>query len=221
VALICVAGGVLALLSRELKDLPRGTSKAGFGRMARTVLAYPGMMLVIVIVMMGTVSLGLLEPLFPVFLQDNLGLGSTGIGLLFALTVLAYSVTSPFTGKLADRAGKKGLMALGLVATAVVAPLLVFSRNLALTAFLFALCGVSIACFETPTLPFIADRIAGGEEGEVYGTAFGIFNMAWAIGYILGPVAGGFLASRHGLPTTMIILSVPLVILAWKVWDSL
>jgi len=221
VALICVAGGIFALLSRELKDLPRGTTEAEYGKMARTVIAYPGMMLVIVIVMMGTVSLGLLEPLFPVFLQENLGVGSTGIGLLFALTVLAYSVASPLTGRLADRVSRRGLMSLGLVATAVVAPLLVFSHHLALTALLFALCGVSIAFFETPTLPFIADRIAGGEEGGVYGTAFGIFNMAWAIGYILGPVAGGFLASRHGLPTTMIILSVPLAILAWKVWDSL
>ena len=221
VAMICVAGGIFALFSRELKDLRRGRTEAEFARMARTVFAYPGMLLVFVVVMMGTVSLGLLEPLFPIFLQDNLGLGSTGIGLLFALTVLAYSLASPYTGKLSDRMGKKGIMAAGLLATAVIGPLLVFSHHLALTALLFALCGISIACLETPTLPFIADRIGAGEEGEVYGTAFGIFNMAWAIGYLLGPAAGGFLASRHGLPTTMIILSVPLVLLAWRVWDSL
>ncbi len=221
VALICVAGGLFASLSRELKDLPRSASEAEFGRMARKALSYPGMVLVIVVVVMGTVSLGLLEPLFPVFLQENLGLGSTGIGLLFALTVLAYSVASPYTGKLADRISKKSVIALGLLATAVVAPMLVFSHNLALTAVLFALCGVSSALFETPTLLFIADRVSGGYGGEVYGTAFGIFNMAWAIGYLLGPAAGGFLASRHGLPATMIILSVPLVLLAWRVWDSL
>jgi DHA1 family solute carrier family 18 vesicular amine transporter 1/2 len=221
VAIVCVAGGVFALFSGELKRLQRSATEARYGSIARRVLAYPGMVLVVVVVMMGTVSLGLLEPLFPVFLQDNLGLGSTGIGLLFALTVLAYSIVSPYAGRISDRAGKRGVMSLGLLATAVVAPLLVFSHNLALTAALFALCGISIALFETPTLPFIADRISGGAEGEVYGTAFGIFNMAWAIGYMLGPAAGGFLASRHGLPTTLIILSVPLVILAWRVWDSL
>ncbi|MEW6552927.1 MAG: MFS transporter [Actinomycetota bacterium] len=221
VAAFCVAGGILALASRELKSLPRGGNRSDYRDMMRKVLAYPGMVLVIVVVMMGTVSLGLLEPLFPVFLQDNLGLGSTGIGLLFALTVLAYSLSSPLVGKIADRSGKKGIMTLGLVATAVVVPPLAFSRNLALTAVLFALSGISIALFETPTLPFIADRIAGGGEGDVYGTAYGVFNMAWAVGYILGPAAGGFLASRHGLPTTMIVLSVPLLFLAWLVWDSL
>jgi DHA1 family solute carrier family 18 vesicular amine transporter 1/2 len=221
VALICVAGGILALMSRELKDLPRGSSKADYGDMMRKVFAYPGMVLVIVVVIMGTVSLGLLEPLFPVFLQDNLGLGSTGIGLLFALTVLAYSVCSPLVGRLSDRAGKRRIMSLGLAATAVVVPLLTVSHNLALTALLFALCGIFIAFFETPTLPFIADRISGGGEGEIYGTAYGMFNMAWAVGYILGPAAGGFLASQHGLPITTVILSVPLVLLAWRVWDSL
>lgn len=220
VALFCMAGGVFALFSRELRELPRGTSEAGYGRMARTVMGHPGMAMIVVIVMMGTVSLGLLEPLFPVYLRDNLGLGSTGIGLLFALTVLAYSAASPFAGRLSDRAGKRGPMALGLTATAVFAPLLVFSHDLSLTALLFILCGVSIALFETPTLPFIADRIAVGGKGEVYGTAFGIFNMAWAVGYLLGPAAGGFLASRHGLPTTMVILSVPLLILAWRVWTN-
>ena len=221
VALICVAGGLFALISRELKGLaPRG-SKEGYGRMARVVLAYPGIAIVLVIVMMGTVSLGVLEPLFPVYLEENLGLGSSAIGLLFALTVLAYSLASPIVGRLTDRIGKKGLMIWGLLTTAVAAPALVFAGNLALVAVLFALCGITIALFETPTLPFIADRISGGEEGEAYGTAFGLFNMAWAIGYMLGPAAGGFLAQKHGLPTTMVVLSAPLVILAWKVWDSL
>ncbi len=221
VAAICAGAGLFALFSRELKRLaPRG-NMGGYRGMARAVLTRPGIALTLIIVMMGTVSLGVLEPLFPVYLEENLGLGSSGIGLLFALTVLAYSLSSPVVGSLADRFGRKGLMAGGLLATALAAPILVFAGNLALIAVLFAAYGIAIAFFETPTLPLIADRIGGGEKGEAYGTAFGLFNMAWAIGYLLGPAAGGFLASRHGLPTTMIILSVPLVFLAWKVYESL
>jgi len=220
IALICVLVGLIALFSRELKGLaPRGGEET-YGRMARAVLSCPGIALTLVVVIMGTVSLGLLEPLFPVFLQDKFGVGSTAIGLLFALTVLAYSISSPPVGKLSDRVGKKKPMAVGLAATAVVAPALVYANNLAVTAILFALCGVVIALFETPALPLIADRI-GGEEGGAYGTAFGLFNMAWALGYLLGPAAGGFLAQQHGLPTTMIILSAPLLLLAWLVWDRL
>lgn len=221
VAAICMAAGLFALVSRELKDLPPQGSKEGYGRMARAVFAYPGIALTLVIVMMGTVSLGILEPLYPGYLEENLGLGSSAIGLLFALSVLAYTLSSPLVGRFSDRIGKRGLMTWGLLSTAVTAPALVFAGNLALVALLFALCGITIALFETPTLPLIADRIGGGERGEAYGTAFGLFNMAWAIGYMLGPAAGGFLAQKHGLPTTMIMLSVPLVILAWKAWDSL
>jgi MFS family permease len=81
--------------------------------------------------------------------------------------------------------------------------------------------GVTIALFETPTLPYIADLMSGKEGGEVYGTAFGLFNVSWALGYLVGPAAGGFLAQKHGLPTAMIIMSIPLVILAWKAWDKL
>jgi MFS family permease len=86
---------------------------------------------------------------------------------------------------------------------------------------LFTVIGVTIALFETPTLPYIADLISGREGGEVYGTAFGLFNVSWALGYLVGPAAGGFLAQKHGLPTAMIIMSIPLVILAWKAWEKL
>jgi MFS family permease len=60
----------------------------------------------------------------------------------------------------------------------------------------------------------------GGGEGS-YGAAFGLFNIAWSVGYMLGPAAGGFLAARHGLPTAMIVVSIPLLLLAWRVWDAL
>lgn len=221
IAVFCVFVGLFALVSRELKDLAPHGGEEAYGRMARAVLGYPGIALTMMVVLMGSVSLGLLEPLFPVFLQDKFGLGSTAIGLLFALTVLAYSISSPPVGKLSDRTGYRKPMAAGLAATAVVAPALVYAGNMVLTVILFALCGVVIALFETPTLPLIADRISGGGEGEAYGTAFGLFNMAWALGYLIGPAAGGFLAQQHGLPTTMIILSAPLVLLAWLVWDKL
>jgi multidrug resistance protein len=221
VAAICVAGGALALINRELRELKPRPGEAGYWKMTRSVLDNPNVILTLVVVMMGTVSLGVLEPLFPVYLERTLGLGSTAIGLLFALTVLTYTAVSPLIGKLSDRQGKRGLMVLGLITTAVVAPALTFSANLMVIAVLFGACGITIAFFETPTLPLIADLLSGSKEGEVFGTAFGLFNMAWAVGYILGPAAGGFLAQKHGLPTAMIILSVPLVILAWKVRERI
>jgi multidrug resistance protein len=221
VSLICVVGGVAALISKDLRELPPPSGEGSYWRMAKTVLGYPGMMLILLIVMMGSVALGVLEPLFPIHLQDTFGLGSTAIGLLFALTVLAYTLASPPVGKYADLRGKKKPIVVGLVTTAIVAPALTFAGNLAMVILLFTVIGVTIALFETPTLPYIADLISGREGGEVYGTAFGLFNVSWALGYLVGPAAGGFLAQKHGLPTAMIIMSIPLVILAWKAWEKL
>lgn len=221
VAAICVVGGIAAVASGDLRRLSPSRGEGGYGEIARAVLSFPGVALVLIIVMMGTVSLGVLEPLFPVYLEETLGLGSTAIGLLFALTVAAYTLSSPLVGRLADRRGKRVPMILGLLATAVAAPALTFSVNVAMAAALFALCGITIALFETPTLPLIADLISGKSRGEVYGTAFGLFNIAWALGYLAGPALGGFLAQKHGLPTAMILLSLPLVLLAWKAYDRL
>ncbi|MFW6113885.1 MAG: MFS transporter [Actinomycetota bacterium] len=218
---VCTVGGILSIMSRGLKELPRSGAKQSYIKMARAVLVSPGVGLTLVIVMMGSASLGVLEPLFPVHLEGVLGIGTTAIGLLFALTVLTYTLSSPFAGRIADRRGKRNPVVLGLLTTAVMAPALTFSKSMVMVALLFALLGITIALFETPTLPLIADLVKGEAEDEVYGTAFGLFNIAWALGYLAGPVLGGVLASKHGLPTTVIILAVPMVILAWRAWVKL
>ncbi len=221
VAGLCVLGGLAAISSRGLKCLVASAREESYLEMTRMVLRHPVLAVTLMIVMMGTINLGVLEPLFPVYLKENMGLSSTTIGLLFALTIFTFTVFSPLVGLWVDRRGKRAPMIWGLLATAFVVPALTFSKNLTEATILFSLCGFSITLFETPTMPLIADAIGSEGEGEVYGTAFGLFNMAWALGYILGPLAGGFLAQKHGLSTAVIMLSVPLVILAWKLREKL
>ncbi|MCM3880038.1 MAG: hypothetical protein ND807_08020, partial [Vicinamibacterales bacterium] len=49
----------------------------------------------------------------------------------------------------------------------------------------------------TPSLAYVA--AAASEAGvESYGVVYGVYNVAWAIGLMAGPAAGGFLLERIG-----------------------
>lgn len=154
------------------------------------------------VVAVGGGSLSLLEPVLPLHLARTMHATSGAIGLLFAAAVLVYGIASPPFGVLADRSRPQRLMGVGLVATAVTLPVLAFPRSLpvegaALMAFALAY-GLTLA----PALPGFAavvDRYGGGS----YGTAYAVFNLAYAAGMTAGPIAGGALATVLAIPATL------------------
>ncbi len=218
VAGLCLLAAMATLTGGSLRDQDRPTNRAGFRRQVREALQRPRVALVLLVAMMGTASLGLLEPLFPVYLSENLGLSATVIGVLFALTVFSYTIASPAVGTWSDRRGKSRPMVLGLVGSAIAGPLLALSGNLLTAAVIFTFYGVVVALVEAPTMPLIADLIEEGDGDQSYGTAYGLFNMSYALGALLGPAVGGIIASGSSLFSAMLVLSLPLLFLAVKLW---
>jgi MFS family permease len=53
----------------------------------------------------------------------------------------------------------------------------------------------------------------GGEEFH-YGTAFGLLNVFWSLGYALGPLVGGAITGAAGLLAALLTYSGVLVLLA-------
>jgi MFS family permease len=49
----------------------------------------------------------------------------------------------------------------------------------------------------TPSLAYFA-QIASDAGVQAYGVVYGVYNVAWAIGLMAGPAAGGFLLERAG-----------------------
>ena len=67
--------------------------------------------------------------------------------------------------------------------------------------------GIACAILLAPTLPELAagvDRQGGGAYASVYA----LFNEAYAVGMMIGPLLGGFLAERFGLLATLICVSL-------------
>ena len=55
----------------------------------------------------------------------------------------------------------------------------------------------AIAMVITPSLTYMAEATSAAGVGS-FGVAYGLYNVAWALGLLVGPALGGFLFERIG-----------------------
>ena len=138
---------------------------------------------------------GVLSTLAPLHLSAA-GWGAAAIGAIWLVGAALEAALSPVTGRFLDRRGASLpiQIALGLSA-AVSIGLALGPRPLAYVPLIILAAGAYGVLF-TPAFTLIAD---GAEEsGLPQGMAFGLMNASWALGALLGPLAGGAIASASG-----------------------
>lgn len=138
---------------------------------------------------------------------------STAVAVLF-LALFIPGFIAPLAGWLSDKYGAKWPSFAGFVATI---PILISLRfvtentiqHKVLLAFLLALAGFTLPFSMTPLMAEISYVIEAkeaenpgifGEKG-VYGLAYGLFNMVFALGGIIGPIWAGYVVESAGWGT--------------------
>jgi multidrug resistance protein len=191
--------GVFALLPKQAIQEQKKLKLSAFLR-NRQVIA------IACFVLLGEMSLCLLEPLLPVFLTDRLATTSMIIGLLFGAMTLAYGLVAPLAGTLVNRFSPYRLMALGAVCLALCMPLLGFVHTLWQAGIVMVLIGASAGFSLSPTLSTLGS-VVERDGGGAYGAAYAIFNMFHGIGIVLGPLVGGVLTDLITTPGAFMTMS--------------
>jgi DHA1 family solute carrier family 18 vesicular amine transporter 1/2 len=162
-------------------------------------------------IVLAALALTLLEPTLPLYLSRELHVSPAAVGLLFALSTMAFGAISPAAGRLADRLRGESLVALGIAALAATLPLLPLPGTLFGVSMILALIGLASGLILTPALPLLAERV-DLHGGGAYGSVYAIFNLAYAVGMIAGPVIGGVLAQTLGFAAALAMGSLLLLL---------
>jgi len=125
----------------------------------------------------------------PVYAKQ-VGVGVAMIGLLIAVYDLAEIVAKPTFGAIADRAGMKKTMLLGIVVFVASSLAYLWSRPQLLLLIRF-LQGVGAAALSSVSLALV-----GIYYKETRGRAYGIYNTIKGAGYVISPLVGGVLILR-------------------------
>lgn len=139
-------------------------------------------------------GLGVFFPFFGLYLQQELGLNPTRVGLVMATIPWVGLLAQPLWGRLADRRGnRRPLLAFLLTATALLYATLGLFRG-----FEGALVGtVALACFSTSVVP-LAMAVSLASLGRDGGGRFGKVRLWGTVGFLVSVVAVPWVLERFG-----------------------
>ncbi len=132
---------------------------------------------------------GLVIPIFPFFVEE-LGAGGRELGLLVATSALLEFVFAPVWGGLSDRIGRKPVLMIGIVGYGLSSLLFGLSTQLWMLFASRALSGVLSSATLVTSMAYVGDTTTADERGK----GMGILGAAMALGVMLGPGLGGWLA---------------------------
>jgi multidrug resistance protein len=182
-AAFAVLFGVLLVVVLPTGVTPR-PRPAGLLRMLR----HPPVLLVFLAVALGSGALSFLEPTLPLDIAGRLGGDVAAIGVAFGVATLVHAGASVAAGRL-TRVPYPVQAGAALVVVSIVLPTLVRPGSLTAVTILLGVFAGALAFVLTPALPALsreADRLGLG-----YGGAFALFNAAYAMGMLVGPLSGG------------------------------
>jgi MFS family permease len=212
---------VALLVTLRLPSLTSGaTSRAARGWSDLTVglkivASRPYLVALIVLALAPTVLVMPYLNLMPVFARDELGLGSTGLGILMASTGLGTVGGSLAVARRSSRASDASGQIVSAVAFAVCVMAFALIPNVAIAVPLLFAAGWMSASF----LAMNQTALQMNVEDEIRGRVLSIYLLTWGM-LPIGQLLVGALAAPLGTPlavvTSCVLALVSIAVIAWR-----
>ena len=174
----------------------------------RTLLKNRNICLYVGVMAMGSGLWAVLESVLPTHF-DLRHWSPSDIGLCFAFAALAHTLTSPLAGAMADKFSRKKMIVAGLLFTTVLLPAPAFTNDALPTFAAMVGLGLVSTLVASPVSPAVTsevDSIGAGAGG--YSSAFGMINLAYAGGMMLGPLLGGIGVDWIGIESCLVLFGL-------------
>ncbi|MFH0772957.1 MAG: MFS transporter [bacterium] len=150
---------------------------------------------IFLIVFVDLLGFGIVLPLLP-YIAEKYQASPLTIGILGATYSLFQLIAGPLLGRLSDRYGRKKLLAISQIGSAIGYLILGLANNLPLLFLARIIDGITGGNISI-TQAYIADITT--KENRAKG--MGVIGAAFGLGFIFGPAIGGFLAKyNYGYP---------------------
>jgi MFS family permease len=183
-----VAGAAL-LAWRVLEETPETGERPSLREIGAVLRDNPLLLAPLAFAFVDRFTVGFYTTTFSLFLSRIHGLAPARIGLLMACLMLPFGLLSYPFGRLAERWSRVAMISLGSVVYGIGTAAVAWCAPGLLPALMGAL-GVASAVMFVPSLLITSDAA----PAAIRTTAMGAFNAAGSMGFIVGPVTGGFVS---------------------------
>ena len=152
------------------------------------------LLLIFTAVFIDLIGFGILIPVLPTIASKNFNASDFEIGMLVAVFSLVQFIFNPYFGQLSDRKGRKLIIVICLLLSASSYLIFAFTNSylvLLISRIVAGLGGSSISVAQA----YIADITTKEDRSR----GMGLIGAAFALGFVFGPLIGGFL-SKYGIP---------------------
>jgi predicted MFS family arabinose efflux permease len=143
-----------------------------------------------------------------VFIRPDLGLSYAQSAQITTAFAMSYGLSQLPAGWLADRLGRKILLAAGILGVSLVGILVGLSPNFVFLMAALILMGIMGGGYHPSSTPMISNSV----EPKKLSRALGIHAMGGSVSYFIAPIAAAAIATFWGWKMAFITLSVPTAI---------
>jgi MFS transporter, DHA1 family, tetracycline resistance protein len=152
--------------------------------------------LIFLTVFIDLLGFGILIPILPAFAVKELGVDETAIGIAIAMYSFVQLIFNPLLGKLSDKHGRKPVIVVCLFINAL--GYLIFAFT---TSYLVLIISRVVAGIGGSSIAVAQAYIADVTTKETRSKGMGLIGSAFGLGFVFGPLIGGFL-SKFGYMET-------------------
>jgi MFS family permease len=192
IIVLSIIDGITRIL---LKEKPIETKLSSSFITTMSMLSSSKPLLVILLLTVGAgLVLGGIEVNLTLVLQNRYLLSPDQVGLSFLIFIIPELIFGPIAGFVYDRKGFKIVLLPGMICTAIV--MFLMGIELPLLPF-FILLGLMACTFMFGMAPILPEMIYCAPE-SMFGACYGLFNFAFGIGLLVGPIVSSLLFQYGG-----------------------
>uniref|UniRef100_A0A8C8F1C6 Major facilitator superfamily (MFS) profile domain-containing protein n=1 Tax=Oncorhynchus tshawytscha TaxID=74940 RepID=A0A8C8F1C6_ONCTS len=201
-AVLAVLDGALQLfILQPSKVEPEVSNNRPKIHLSSITFSFPGS------ICFANMAIAMLEPALPIWMMETMCPRKWQLGVAFLPASISYLIGTNIFGVLAHKMGRWLCSLIGMVLVGVSILCVPFAKDIyGLILPNFGV-GFAIGMVDSSMMP-IMGYLVDLRHVSVYGTVYAIADVAFCMGFALGPSAGGAIAKNIGFPWLMTIIGV-------------
>ncbi len=155
--------------------------------------------ILLLVVFIDLIGFGLVIPILPLLIQ-SVGGGTVLVGAIISIFSLFQFLFSPILGRLSDKYGRKPILIISSFLNSMSYFLIFFSQQIWIILLARILAGIGSANISVAQA-YIADSSSAHERTK----KLGLIGAAFGLGFIVGPLLGGIVASKFSIQAAFLI----------------
>jgi multidrug resistance protein len=155
-----------------------------------------GLSLIFLTVFIDLLGFGILIPILPSFSVKELGVDETAVGIAIAIYSLVQFIFNPILGRLSDKHGRKPVIVMCLLINALGYVIFAFTSS-----YIILLVSRVVAGVGGSSIAVAQAYIADVTTKETRSKGMGLIGSAFGLGFVFGPLIGGFLSKLGYMET--------------------